>query len=72
MIRYERGTANVPWPELYALYDQVGLVANLAARREYAAIRTAFEQSFRVVSALDGDQLVGAGRRLSDGLCYGL
>lgn len=72
MIRYERGTSNVPWQELYALYDQVGLVANLAARKEYAVIRTAFEQSFRVVTALEGDRLVGAGRMLSDGLCYGL
>lgn len=72
MICYQQGTANLPWPELYALYDQVGLVANLAARREYASIRAAFEQSFCVVTALDGDRLVGAGRMLSDGRCYGL
>jgi aralkylamine N-acetyltransferase len=72
MIRYETGTQNVIWPELYALYDQVGLVAGLAAKQEYSSIRSAFEQSFRVVAAFDEGRLVGAGRLLSDGLCYGL
>jgi aralkylamine N-acetyltransferase len=72
MIRHLQGIENVVWPQLFALYDQVGLVANLAAKGRYQEVRTAFERSFRVVTAFDGDQLVGAGRMLSDGLCYGL
>ncbi len=35
-------------------------------------IRKAFEQSYKVVTAWNNDNLIGAARMLSDGICYGI
>ncbi len=70
MITYHFGTEAIDWPALYALYDAVGLVGNLAAQKRYDEIRTAFERSFKVVTAWDDGCLIGAGRMVSDGICY--
>ena len=40
-------------------------------KRDLAGIKEAFLSSYRVVTAWDGDRIVGAGRLLSDGVCYG-
>ena len=65
------GVESVDWVQLLALYREVGLVAGLGKKGDLPAIRRAFEASAKVVTAWLGDRLVGAGRLLSDGVCYG-
>ncbi len=72
MITCVVGTEGLPWKELFALYEAVGLVANLPGTGRDEEIRRAFEASHRVVTAFAEGRLVGAGRLISDGVCYGL
>lgn len=71
MVSYKTGTECVDWPQLYHLYSQVELVASLGKRSEFNKIKSAFINSFKVVTAGKADKLVGAGRLISDGICYG-
>ncbi|MDR3682067.1 MAG: GNAT family N-acetyltransferase [Flavipsychrobacter sp.] len=63
---------SIDWPQLFDLYDIVGLVAGYGRKKDYVKIRTAFEHSYKVVTAWNNDNLVGAVRMLSDGICYGM
>ena len=72
MITYRTGTADIDWEQLTALYREVGMVGGYGEAGDTAGIRAAFEASYRVVTAWDGERLVGAGRILSDGLCYAM
>lgn len=56
MTTYKLGISEIPWPTLQALYG---------AR---ADLRAAFENSRRVVTAWDGQTLVGAARLLGDNI----
>ena len=42
----------------------------LARKGESDKIKAAFLKSYKVVTARDGDKVVGAGRMISDGECY--
>jgi len=66
------GTDAIEWSQLNALYDEVGLVGGLAAQKRYQEIRDAFLTSQRVVTAWQGNRLVGAARMLGDRARYGL
>lgn len=72
MITYKTGIDEIEWLQLFYIYGRVGLVAGLAGNHEYDKIRNAFTQSYKVVTAWDGAKLVGSGRLLSDGECYGM
>ena len=48
------------------------MVAGYGEKKDYNKIRTAFEQSYKIVSAWNDDNLIGAARMLSDGICYGM
>jgi len=72
VINFKTGIDCIKWSQLFQLYDKVGLVAGLAKSREYDKIKDSFVRSYKVVTAWDGETLVGAGRLLSDGICYGM
>ena len=71
MVEYKTGTDSIDWEGLAHLYEEVGLVAQLGKKRDLVKIRQAFQRSFKVATAWKEGRLVGAGRLLSDGLCYG-
>ncbi|THB76743.1 MAG: N-acetyltransferase [Desulfobulbaceae bacterium] len=72
MIEYKIGTDDIDWEGLRDLYGEVGLVGGLGKKRDLPKIREAFLISFKVVTAWDNQRLVGAGRMISDGVCYGM
>ena len=69
MITYRTGTEGIDWRQLTDIYCKVGLVGGLGDKGDREGIRAAFEGSYRVVTAWDGERLVGAARMLSDGVC---
>lgn len=71
MVVYKTSLENIEWPLLLNLYERAGIMGRFVKNNEYEKIKTAFERSYKVVTAWDGETLVGAGRMLSDGICYG-
>ena len=71
MVQYKTGTDGIDWEALGDLYEKVGLVAQFGKKRDLEKIRQAFQNSYKVVTAWKSVKLVGAGRLISDGLCYG-
>ncbi len=71
MIAYKIGSDVVDWDSLLKLYCETDGVIGLARAGDLPRIKAAFLNSYRVVTAWDGDRIVGAGRMISDGLCYG-
>ncbi len=71
MITYKTGTDPIDWEALVQLYYETDGVIGLGRARNLERIKQAFLKSFRVVTAWDRDRIVGAGRMISDGLCYG-
>lgn len=71
ILEFRTGTKDIDWPALFNLYEQVGLVAGHGKKRESHIIKKSFENSSKVVTAWFDKKLVGAGRLLTDGLCYG-
>ena len=51
MVIYKTGTECLDWLQIYHLYSQVGLVASLGKRKEFNKIKSAFINSFKVVTA---------------------
>ncbi len=72
MIEYKTGTDIIDWKSITDLYGKIGLVAGFGKKRDQKKIREAFLNSFKVVTAWEENKLVGAGRLLSDGVCYGM
>jgi ribosomal protein S18 acetylase RimI-like enzyme len=71
MIKFKTGNDCINWDQLIELYAQVGLVGGLGKKRESTKIQQAFINSSKIVTAWLNDQLVGAGRIITDGICYG-
>lgn len=71
MIVYKIGVKDMDWIQLFKLYEKAGLLGRFVKNNELNKIQLAFEASYKVVTAWDGEILVGAGRMLSDGICYG-
>ena len=71
MIEYKTGTDVIDWDSLIQLYFETDGVIGLARKGDHAKIKRAFLQSYRVVTAWKGNRIVGAGRMISDGECYG-
>lgn len=71
MIIYRIGVKDIDWIQLFNLYEKAGLLGRFVKNNELSKIQLAFESSYKVVTAWDGELLIGAGRMLSDGICYG-
>ena len=70
MITYKIGLTDMKWSHLFNLYEKAGLLGRFVKNKEFNKIQAAFEKSYKVVTAWDGENLVAAGRMLSDGICY--
>lgn len=70
MIVYKIGLKDIEGSLLLNLYERAGLQKRLVQNKESEKIKTAFERSYKVVTAWDGEMLIGACRMLSDGICY--
>jgi GNAT superfamily N-acetyltransferase len=71
MIDVRLGLEGMDWLQLTELYAEVGLIRGHGKRRETDKIEQAFRASSKVATAWEGTRLVGAGRMISDGVCYG-
>ena len=71
MIEYKTGTDVIDWESLLQLYVETDGVIGLARAGNLSKIKEAFLHSYRIVTAWDGDRIIGAGRLISDGECYG-
>ena len=59
MIEYKTGNDIIDWKSITDLYGEIGLVAGFGKKRDQKKIREAFLNSFKVVTAWEGDKLVG-------------
>ena len=71
MIEYRTGIDVVNWDSLLQLYFETDGVVGLGRAKNLEKIKEAFLSSYRIVTAWDQDRIVGAGRLISDGVCYG-
>ena len=71
MIEYLTGTDSIDYESLFQLYIEVDGVIGLARKGKLEKIKRAFLNSYSVVTAWDGNRIVGAGRMISDNECYG-
>lgn len=72
LIIYKSGTDHIDWKQLFYLYEKVGLLGRFIKNKNYDAIKSGFISSYKIITAWDDDKLVGAGRMISDGICYGM
>ena len=71
MIEFKYKIGENDWEKLVDFYDETDMFIGLGRMRETGKIRRACEKSFRYVTAWDSGRIVGAGRMISDGECYG-
>lgn len=71
MIEYKTGIDVIDWDSLLQLYVETDGVIGLARAGNLRKIKEAFLNSYRIVTAWGGDEIIGAGRLISDGVCYG-
>jgi len=71
MISYKIGLEYIDWSQLFSLYEKVGMLRRFIENRESDKIQSAFQVSYKVVTAWEGNTLVGSCRMLSDSICYG-
>ena len=71
MITYKTEINDLDWEKLVDLYDETDMCIGLGRKRETEKIRRAFQNSSRFVTAWDSEIIIGAGRMISDGECYG-
>ncbi|MBN1396688.1 MAG: GNAT family N-acetyltransferase [Bacteroidetes bacterium] len=72
MIKINTNINETNWQELFDLYSSVGLVAEFGKKRDEENIMNAFKNSTKIAFATYNDRLVGAGRLISDNICYGM
>lgn len=71
MITYDSEISNMDWEKLVDLYDETDMCIGLGRMRETDKIRRAYQKSHKFVTAWDSGVIIGAGRMISDGECYG-
>jgi aralkylamine N-acetyltransferase len=71
LIEYKTGLDVIDWNSLIQMYKEVDLVIGLARAGKIDKIKKSFSNSYKIVTAWDVDKIVGAGRLISDGECYG-
>lgn len=70
-IDYKEGLEVINWHSMIKMYSEVDGVIGLARAGEDDVINRSFRHSYKIITAWDGDTIVGAGRMISDGDCYG-
>jgi len=71
MITYKTEIENLDWEKLVDLYDETDMCIGLGRKRETEKIRRAYQNSYQTVTAWEAGVIIGAGRMISDGECYG-
>lgn len=71
MVIYKLGTKEIDWDSLVELYYDIDGVIGLGKKKDKDRIKISFENSYKVVTAWIDNEIVGAGRMISDGYCYG-
>jgi len=71
MIKYKTGTNFINWESLIQLYFETDGVVGLGKEKNLYKIKKSFLNSYKVVTAWEGEKIIAAGRLLSDGVCYG-
>ena len=71
MIEYKEGLDEMNWDLLLELYYQVDGVMGYGRKKDLNTIKKSFLNSYKIITAWDDGVIVGAGRMLSDGYCYG-
>lgn len=71
MIIYKTEINKLDWKKLIDLYDETNMCIGLGRMRETEKIRRAYQNSYKFVTAWGSGIIVGAGRMISDGECYG-
>jgi GNAT superfamily N-acetyltransferase len=71
MIEYKNGPELIDWDSLVELYFATDLVIGLGKEKDLIKIKKAFLNSYKIVTAWEMDRIIGAGRMISDGICYG-
>jgi len=71
MVKYKSGTDLINWTSLVQLYFETDGVVGLGRERNLDKIKKAFLKSYKVVTVWEEDKIIGAGRMISDGVCYG-
>ena len=72
MICYKLGVEEIDWCGLFRLYEETGLLKRFIESKELDKIQSAFQKSYKVVTAWNGSALVGSCRMLSDGISNGM
>ena len=70
MIDYRTTIQDSDWEILVDLYDETNMFLGLGRQRNIKKIRRAYQNSYKFILAWDSDNIVGAGRMISDGECY--
>ncbi len=71
MFVFKTALGEHEWDKLVDHYFETGMCLGLGRERETDKIRRAFVNSYRYVTAWDSEIIIGAGRMISDGECYG-
>lgn len=71
MIEYKCSLNENDWEKLVDMYDETNMFLGLGRNRETEKIRRAYNKSHKYVTAWDSGRIVGGGRMVSDGECYG-
>ncbi len=71
MVEYKVGLDVIDWTSLLEMYKAVDGVIGLANSGDHDRIKRAFSKSYKIVTAWEDGIIVGAGRMISDGECYG-
>jgi N-acetylglutamate synthase-like GNAT family acetyltransferase len=71
MIEYETGTDTINWESLVELYYHTDGVVGLGRQKNLEKIKESFLNTYKVITVWGNEKIIGAGRMLSDGVCYG-
>lgn len=62
-LRYQNNCQNIEWDKIPVMLERVGMSYTTAENHKLS-----FERSFSVIFVFDGNELIGFGRMLSDGI----
>jgi GNAT superfamily N-acetyltransferase len=71
MIVYKTELKNDQWVKLVDFYDETDMFLGLGKSRDIEKITRAYIKSYKYVTAWESGIIIGAGRMISDGECYG-
>ena len=71
MLTYKTGTESINWTLLVDLYFATDGVIGLGKARNEEKIKEAFLNTYKVITVWDEGKIIGSGRMISDGVCYG-